>query len=416
VEHRAGLGTVVREWGRIGCVGFGGPPAHIALLRQLCVERRRWLDAQEFEDAIAACNLLPGPASTELAIFCAWRVRGRVGALAGGLAFILPGLACILALSALFLAGTPPLWVKGAGAGAGAAVAAVAVQAGWTLLRPSWARAGKAGRARQVRWAAYLLAGGAAAATIGPWLVLVLLGCGLGELASARVRDGPARPAGKAVADEGTAGEATGKTGGITVLPGLLAGAGRVAGVAGGGVLAGVAWVAFKVGALSFGGGFVIIPLMRADAVGRGWMTGAQFLNAVALGQITPGPVVQTVSAVGYAAAGLGGALLAALVAFSPSFVFVLAGAGYFSVLRTSRVAQVFLDGAGPAAIGAILGSAVLLAGTLREPWQFAVLAGAAVLLLGPALPVVRRGVVLTLLAAAATGLLVALAGGPLPH
>ena len=127
MEHQAGLGTVVREWGRIGCVGFGGPPAHIALLRQLCVGRRRWLDAQEFEDAIAACNLLPGPASTELAIFCAWRVRGRAGALAGGLAFILPGLACILALSALFLAGTPPLWVKGAGAGAGAAVAAVAV-------------------------------------------------------------------------------------------------------------------------------------------------------------------------------------------------------------------------------------------------------------------------------------------------
>ena len=412
MEHQAGLGTVVRQWGRIGCVGFGGPPAHIALLRQLCVERRQWLDAQEFEDAIAACNLLPGPASTELAIFCAWRVRGRVGALAGGLAFILPGLACILALSALFLAGTPPLWVKGAGAGAGAAVAAVAVQAGWTLLRPSWARAGKAGRARQVRWAAYLLAGGAAAATIGSWLVLVLLGCGLAELEGARVRDGKA-----------TAGEGAGKTQGIAVLPGLLAGANRVtgaaggwvAGAAGGGVLAGVAWVAFKVGALSFGGGFVIIPLMRADAVGRGWMTSAQFLNAVALGQITPGPVVQTVSAVGYAAAGLGGGLLAALVAFSPSFVFVLAGARYFSVLRTSRVAQAFLDGAGPAAIGAILGSAILLAGTLREPWQFAVLAAAAVLL-GPQLGALRRGVVFTLLAAGATGLLVALAGGPLPH
>ena len=166
MEHRAGLGTVVREWGRIGCIRFGGPPAHIALLRQLCVERRQWLDAQEFEDAIAACNLLPGPASTELAIFCAWRVRGRAGALVGGLAFILPGLACILALSALFLAGTPPLWVTGAGAGAGAAVAAVAVQAGWTLLRPSWARADKAGRARQVRWAASCPGGGR---TAGAW-------------------------------------------------------------------------------------------------------------------------------------------------------------------------------------------------------------------------------------------------------
>ena len=109
---QADLVTVLREWGRIGCTGFGGPPAHIALLRRLCVDRRRWLDAREFEDAIAVCNLLPGPASTQLAIFCAWRVRGRLGALAGGLAFIVPGLILILALSVLFLAGTPPTWVR----------------------------------------------------------------------------------------------------------------------------------------------------------------------------------------------------------------------------------------------------------------------------------------------------------------
>jgi hypothetical protein len=72
------LATVLREWGRIGCIGFGGPPTHIKLLRELCVERRKWLDAREFEDAIAACNLLPGPASTQLAIFCAWRVSQRI--------------------------------------------------------------------------------------------------------------------------------------------------------------------------------------------------------------------------------------------------------------------------------------------------------------------------------------------------
>jgi chromate transporter len=276
-------------------------------------------------------------------------------------------------------------------------VAAVAVQAGWTLLGPSWTRAGATGRARRLRWAAYLLAGGAASATIGPWLVLVLLGCGVTELAVRRARDGTPRPE-----------AAAGKVPGIAALPVLAKVSGAVAGGAG---LAGVAWVALKVGALSFGGGFVIIPLMRADAVGRGWMTGGQFLNAVALGQITPGPVVQTVSAVGYAAAGVAGGLLAALVAFSPSFVFVLGGARYFSALRTSRAAQAFLDGAGPAAIGAILGSAILLAGELRQPWQFAVLAAAAVMLLG-----LRRGVVFTLLAAAATGLVIALAGGPLPH
>ncbi|MEU4221858.1 chromate transporter, partial [Actinoplanes sp. NPDC026623] len=121
------LSTVLRQWGRIGCIGFGGPPAHIALLRKLCVTDRRWLDEREFEDAIAACNLLPGPASTQLAVFCAWRVRGRLGALVGGAAFILPGLIVILALAALLLDGDPPWWIKAAGAGAGAAVAAVAV-------------------------------------------------------------------------------------------------------------------------------------------------------------------------------------------------------------------------------------------------------------------------------------------------
>ena len=382
---RPALVTVLREWGRIGCIGFGGPPAHIKLLRDLCVERKRWLDAREFEDAIAACNLLPGPASTQLAIFCAWRVRGRVGALAGGIAFIAPGLVVILALAALYLVGSPPLWVLGAGAGAGAAVPAVAVQAGTSLLGPSWQR-----RKHTVRWLAYLAAGVAAAATIGPWLVLVLLGSGVLELAAQRAL--PIRRH----AD----------THGIMALPALAVGAVT------GGVLLSVAWVAFKVGALSYGGGFVIIPLMQADAVSHyHWMTGTQFLNAVALGQITPGPVVQTVAVVGYAAAGLVGGLLASVVAFTPSFSFVLLGANRFDRLRADRRARAFLDGAGPAAIGAILGSAVSLTRALTEPWQYAVLAAALILLLA-----FRRGTVLTLLGAGVIGVIIAVAGGPLPH
>jgi chromate transporter len=395
---QAGLATVLREWGRIGVTGFGGPPAHIALLRRLCVDRRGWLDAREFEDAIAVCNLLPGPASTQLAIFCAWRVRGRLGALAGGLAFIVPGLVLILALSVLFLSGNPPAWVQGAGAGAGAAVAAVAVQAGWSLTGPSWKRTAGS-RSRRVRWSAYVLAGGAAAATIGPWLVFVLLGCGVIEV----VVHHRAQAAGPRA---------------IVLLPLLAARAARAAGparaiaaAAGAGVLLPVAWTGLKVGALSFGGGFVIIPLMQADATSHHWMTHAQFLNGVALGQVTPGPVVQTVATVGYAAAGIGGGLLAAVIAFFPSFAFVLAGARHFGALRGSRLVQAFFGGAGPAAIGAILGSAILLARALSQPWQYAVLAAAAVLLLA-----LHRGVVLTLLAAGAAGVIIALAGGPLPH
>ncbi len=401
--YQASLATVLREWGRIGCVGFGGPPAHIALLRKLCVDREHWLDATEFQDAISACNLLPGPASTQLAIFCAWRVRGRLGALAGGAAFIVPGLILILALSALFLAGAPPLWVKGTGAGASAAVAAVAVRAGVSLLVPSWTRAKPAGSPRRIRWALYLLAGGAAAAAIGTWLVLVLLGCGLAELA---IRH-PHRAGSRGTPGPRAAPRSTPLP--LVLAPGAAVRAAGTAAAAGG--LAALAWTAFKVGALSFGGGFVIIPLMRADAVGHHWMTSSQFLNAVALGQITPGPVVQTVAAVGYAAAGPGGGLLAALIAFSPSFVFVLGGARYFGSLRGNRHAQAFLDGAGPAAIGAILGSAIPLTAALTQPWQYAVLAGALLLLLG-----LRRSVVFTLLTAGAAGLIIALAGGPVPH
>ncbi|WIM92764.1 chromate efflux transporter [Actinoplanes oblitus] len=378
IRARAGLGTVLRQWGRIGCVGFGGPPAHIALLRKLCVDEREWLDAREFEDAIAACNLLPGPASTQLAIFCAWRVRGRAGALVGGAAFILPGLVAILALAALFL-GDPPTWVRAAGAGAGAAVAAVALQAGTSLVPPGWQRAPQQSSRR--RWLAYLLLGAAAAATLGPWLVLLLIGCGLAELVAQRL---PAPRPGRTLA---------------------------VAGL-GGGVLAPLVWTALKVGALSYGGGFVIIPLMRADAVDRHhWMTAAEFLNAVALGQITPGPVVHTVAVVGYAAAGVAGGLLAALVAFSPSFAFILLGADRFDRLRANRHVRAFLDGTAPAAIGAILGSAVPLAMSLTALWQFAVLAGAVVLTL-----VLRRGPVLTLSAAAVAGVLLVLVGAPLPH
>jgi chromate transporter len=229
----------------------------------------------------------------------------------------------------------------------------------------------------------YLVAGAASAATLGAWLVLVLLGCGAFELALRTLRGG------------GLAA--------VVPLPLLAAATGGIPALV---------WVAFKVGALSYGGGFVIIPLMQADAVNHyHWLTSGEFLNAVALGQVTPGPVVQTVAVVGYAAAGVGGALLAALVAFSPSFAFVLIGGERFDRIRDADAARTFLAGAGPAAIGAIFGAAVPLARALSEHWQVGVLAAAAVMLFW-----LRRGVVPTLLAAGAAGVVVALTGGPLPH
>jgi chromate transporter len=373
------LGVVAAHWGRLGCIGFGGPPAHIVLLRRLCVERHAWLTSGEFEDAIAATNLLPGPASTQLAIYCAWRLRGALGGVVGGVCFILPGLIIILGMSAL-LTTKPPAPLAGAAAGAGAAVAAVAVHAASQLVPASWGRAGGAWTAR-TRWLGYLLAGALAAAQVAPWLVLVLLGCGLLEVTVAEPGR-PGRPGRPVLA--------------LLAAPAVTAAS-----------WAPLVWTATKAGALSYGGGFVIIPLMRADAVERHhWMSAAQFSDAVALGQITPGPVMQTVAAVGYAAGGLPGGLLAAAVAFAPSFAFVLAGGRLLHRLRGNRRVEAFLGGAGPAAIGAIAGAAVPLALAVRHPWQLAILVAAACYLL-----LLRGNVVLALLGAATVGALIAATG-----
>jgi chromate transporter len=404
------LATIAREWGRIGCVGFGGPPAHIALLRRLCVDDRGWLSEREFEDGLAACNLLPGPASTQLAILCAWRLRGPAGAVLGGLCFIVPGLVVILSLSAVFLAARPPGWIEGAAAGAGAAVPAVAVAAAVALLPGSWRRSGPHRTAR-IRWCGYLLVGGVAAATVGPWLVLVLAACGLIEVAA-----GLRPPPGRALAalpggalPWGALRPGALRSGALrsgALRSGALASAAALP--AAGGLVA-LAWVAFKVGVLSYGGGFVIVPLIQHDAVSTyHWMTATQFLGAVALGQVTPGPVVLTVAVVGYAAAGVGGGLLATAVAFAPSFAFVLGGGRYFDRLRGNARVQAFLTGAGPASVGAIAGASVPLGQALAHLWQFAVLALAAGWLLA-----LRRGVVSAIVGGAVLGVAAFLAGGP---
>jgi chromate transporter len=325
------LGTVAREWGRIGILGFGGPPAHVALLRDLTVDRHRWLDSREFEDAFAACNLLPGPASTQMAIYTAQRVAGRWGAIVGGLGFIVPGLVMVLAIALIALGDQPPAAVEGFGAGAAAAVVAVVVQAGLKLIDPR-------------RGLVYVIAGALGAAFAGAYVVAILVLAGLVELGRHRLQ--------------------------LTVWPALV-------------------WLAVKVGALSYGGGYVIIPLMYGDAVEtHRWMSAQEFANAVAFGQITPGPVTHTIALVGYAATGIAGALVATAVAFAPSFVMVMLGARHFERLRTSGNARAFLDGAGPAAAGAILGTAVPLARPIDALWQWVVMAAAAVALVARVPPI----------------------------
>ncbi len=175
------LATIAREWTRLGCIGFGGPPTHIILLRRLCVEERHWIEPEEFEDAIAATNLLPGPASTQLAIFCAWKLRGVRGAVIGGLGFICPGLLLIIALSAVFLApASADRDSRGRRWGRSMAVLDGS-HAARGLLPASWKRIGSTG-IQQDRWVGYAIVGGVCAALFGEYLVIALIACGVVEI------------------------------------------------------------------------------------------------------------------------------------------------------------------------------------------------------------------------------------------
>jgi len=371
---RVPLHVIAREWGRLGVIGFGGPPAHIALLRRLSVEQNPWLSAEEFEHAVTATSLLPGPASTQLVIYAAWRLRGARGALLGGLCFIAPGLCLIIALSALFFARHPSSGVLGAALGAGAAVPAIAARTAWQLGAPSWRQ--RRGAGLRARAFVYCVLGAVVTLVAPSLVVLVLLTCGAAEVVARR-----------------------------GVRHGFVAGFAATHPVALG-AWGALGWVAFKVGALSYGGGFVIVPLMQHDVVATyHWMSGTQFLNAVALGQITPGPVVLTVSAVGYAVHGLSGAALATVVAFAPSFLLIIAGARFFDRLRTDPSVASFLAGAGPSVIGAIGASSVTLAMLLTHPWQWGLLAMASMWTL-----VLRRGTTSLLVVAGVAGALITLA------
>lgn len=379
-EDQPSLRQIAVAWLRLGCTGFGGPPAHIILLRKLCVDDNAWVDHATFENALAATNLLPGPASTQLAIYLGWRLRAVRGALIAGTCFILPGLALIIVLAALLLDASAPQWITGAALGAGAVVPVVAARAGLDLALPSvrrWPRK----RWPLVRWLLWLMAGLLGCLFLGPALVLCLLACGALELCIelARIR----RPPDTTLAFLPV----------IAVVP----------------ALGGIAWLAIKVGALSFGGGFVIVPLMQAQAVHSAhWMTQSQFSAAVALGQLTPGPVVQTVAVVGWAAGGLTLAVVAAILAFAPSFILVMGLGRSFERIRTSPVAQGFMSGAGTAAIGAIFGSGILLLKGISELWQIPILALAVAWVL-----LLRRGTISILLTASVVGALCGVLGLP---
>jgi chromate transporter len=308
---------------RLGATAFGGPAVHIALMRDEVVGRRRWLTDQEFLDLVSGANLIPGPNSTELAIHIGYRVAGWWGLLAAGVCFILPATLIVTAIAWVYVAygSLPP--VAGVLYGIKPVVIAVVLQALWKL----------GGACLKTRWLAAVAGIDLVLAAVGVHELVVLVGTGavLAAVRSARKRP-PASLLGVALP--------------VFAVPPAVGSAAVPFG------LWPLFWAFVKIGSVLFGSGYVLLAFLRADLVERyGWLTEQQLLDAVAVGQVTPGPVFTTATFVGYLLGGPAGAVAATVGIFLPAFVFVAASLPLVARLRKSAAAGAFLDGVNVASL-----------------------------------------------------------------
>ena len=338
---------------RLGVTAFGGPAAHIAMMRDEVVERRRWLTDADFLDLLAATHLIPGPNSTEMAIHLGYRRGGGMGLLLAGGCFILPATLIVGALAWAYVrAGDAPQlgWVM---YGVGPVIIAIVAQALWKLGTAA------------VKGPLTLLIGLVAAAlALRGWNELGLLALGGIVMAGARL----GRPGIAAIAGAFLPAAVT-----------LAAGSGLAAPI----TLTRLTLFFVKVGSVLFGSGYVLLAFLRADLVDRWhWLSDAQLIDAITIGQVTPGPVFTTATFIGYVLHGWSGAVLATLGIFAPGFLFVACSQPLIPRLRASAVTSALLDGVVVASLG--LMAAVtwnLFRSTIVDP-NTAVLATAAALLL----------------------------------
>lgn len=304
---------------RLGTTAFGGPAVHIALMEDEVVRRRGWLTRAEFLDLLGVVNLIPGPNSTEMAIQIGYRVAGWQGLLTGGICFILPAALLTLALAWLYVRYGALPQIAGVLYGIKAVMIAVVLQAIWNLSRS----------AVKSRFLAVVGALAVLANALGVNILVVLFGAGLVTMA--------ARPAWKVISPRALA----------VALP--ATGAGNLAGVLGTSVsfsLASLFIFFLKVGAVLFGSGYVLLAFLRTDLVVRlRWLSDKQLLDAIAVGQVTPGPVFTTATFIGYLLGRVPGAVVATIGIFLPSFILVAIVGPLVPRLRRSPIFGAFLDG-----------------------------------------------------------------------
>lgn len=322
-KERTKLREICLVFLKLGVIGFGGPAAHIALMRQELVARKMWLSDQEFVDLLGATNLIPGPNSTEMAIHIGY-LRGKWrGLLAAGMCFILPAAVIVTAIAWLYVQYGRLPEVEGVLRGVKPIIIVIVLQALWGL-----------GRSVLKRKAVIAVA----------CLSTVLNALGVHELA---VLFGSG--AAMALWSLTSQGRGTALLGSFFPPLGLLfASSQAVVSV----TLSGIFWAFAKIGAVLFGSGYVLLAFLRADFVERfRWLTEAQLLNAVAVGQATPGPTFTTATFIGYILAGLPGASVATAGVFLPAFIFVALSGPIVAHVRRSATAGAFLDGINAASL-----------------------------------------------------------------
>lgn len=307
---------------KLGCTAFGGPAAHVALMEDEVVTRRRWLSRERFLDLLAATNLIPGPNSTEMAMHVG-RLAGRAGLVVAGACFILPAAVLTGLLARAYVTWGKLPETAGVLYGVKPVVMAVVLQALWKLGRDGL----------KTRFLGGVALAAAAANVLGVQELLVLLAAGVLVAVARLCRRKTVEPPSQGVAP-------------VVVFPWASAAAGGGVAVASPFGLWPLFWFFLKVGSVLFGSGYVLLAFLRADLVERrGWLTEAQLLDAVAVGQVTPGPVFTTATFIGYVLGGPAGAAVATVGIFLPAFVFVAASGPLVPRLRRSPTAGAFLDG-----------------------------------------------------------------------
>lgn len=328
---------------KLGTTAFGGPAAHIALMRDEVVRRRRWLTEQQFLDLVGATNLIPGPNSTEMAIHIGHARAGWRGLLVAGSCFILPATFIVAGIAWAYVRfGTLPE-AQALLYGVKPVIIAIVVLALWKLVRT----------AVKSVWLGALGLAGVTALTLGVNEILVLASAGAAAaLARPFRKESPRKLSVAGVMAPLAAGPAASPSATPTLGVFLAAGAASGAGAAAAVVLWKLFLVFLKAGALLFGSGYVLLAFLRADLVERlGWLSERQLLDAVAVGQITPGPVFSTATFVGWVLGGAPGAAIATAGIFLPAFVYVAASAPILPRLRRSVLAATVLDGVNVASL-----------------------------------------------------------------